>query len=204
MEREGVNRREALRVLAAGVGATALWIENLRALADEHAIRMRATVPDAEQVAAWKPAVLSAHQLATVGVLVELIIPATGTPGAKAAQVDRYVDTVLAAAERPDRDKFVSGLAWLDARSKTLFRTDFVSAAPAAQTDLLTRLSAEGAQAREALAGVEFFTAIKALTITGYYSTEIGLRQELGDDGRLMLTTFEGCTHPEHQPKASP
>ena len=35
--------------------------------------------------------------------------------------------------------------------------------------------------------------AIKSMTITGYYTTEIGLRQELGDDGRMMLGTFEGA-----------
>jgi hypothetical protein len=29
--------------------------------------------------------------------------------------------------------------------------------------------------------------------------TEIGLRQELGEDGRMSLAAFEGCTHPEHQ-----
>jgi hypothetical protein len=37
------------------------------------------------------------------------------------------------------------------------------------------------------------------MTITGYYSTEIGLRKELGDDGQLVQAEFTGCTHPEHQ-----
>jgi hypothetical protein len=46
--------------------------------------------------------------------------------------------------------------------------------------------------------GVEFFRAIKGMTISGYYTTEIGLRQELGDDGRLVFTEFAGCDHPEH------
>jgi len=32
------------------------------------------------------------------------------------------------------------------------------------------------------------------MTITGYYTTEIGLRQELGHDGRMMLGRFEGCS----------
>ena len=65
------------------------------------------------------------------------------------------------------------------------------------QVDLLTRLSVEGSQ--EDAAGVQFFTAIKSMTISGYYSTEIGLRQELGNDGVLFLPVFTGCTHPEHQ-----
>jgi hypothetical protein len=37
------------------------------------------------------------------------------------------------------------------------------------------------------------------MTINGYYTTQIGLRQELGDDGQLFLAQFPGCTHPEHQ-----
>jgi hypothetical protein len=37
------------------------------------------------------------------------------------------------------------------------------------------------------------------MTIDGYYTTEIGLRQELGDNGQLFLPQFAGCDHPEHQ-----
>ncbi len=199
MTRHGINRRDALRGLVAGVGATAsaVWIDNLRALADEQAMHMRAAPAGLPQPGAFTPASLSAHQFATVGVLVELIIPSTDTPGARTAQVDRYIDTVLAAAAGADRNQFLAGLSWLDGRSLALFGKEFVATTPAQQTDLLTRLSTDGA--REERAGLEFFTAIKAMTITGYYSTEIGLRQELGDDGRLMLATFEGCTHREHQ-----
>ena len=47
--------------------------------------------------------------------------------------------------------------------------------------------------------GTEFFQAIKVMTINGYYTSEIGLRQELGDDGQLFMLQFPGCTHPEHQ-----
>jgi hypothetical protein len=76
-----------------------------------------------------------------------------------------------------------------------------VTATTVQQTDLLTRLSnsVDSASPAEDPAGVEFFVAIKSMTIAGYYSTEIGLRQELGDPGVLMSATFEGCTHPEHQ-----
>ena len=43
------------------------------------------------------------------------------------------------------------------------------------------------------------FRAIKVMTINGYYTSEIGLHQELGDDGVLFMPQFIGCTHPEHQ-----
>jgi hypothetical protein len=50
---------------------------------------------------------------------------------------------------------------------------------------------------------VEFFQAVKSLTITGYYTSEVGMRNELGDDGQLFFTEFKGCTHPEHGAPAS-
>jgi glucoside 3-dehydrogenase (cytochrome c) hitch-hiker subunit len=195
MAPEGLNRRNALRAMAVGA-ASVLWIDNLRAAAEAYAARASFPMP---QAAAWAPAVLSERQLATVGVIAELIIPATDTPGARAAQVDRYIDGVLATSAPSDRTRLLDGLAWLDRRSQSLFQRDFVDATANQQTDLLTRLSAEDAARQEEAAGVELFTAMKTLTIAGYYSTEIGLRQELGDDGRMMLARFEGCTHPEHQ-----
>jgi len=35
--------------------------------------------------------------------------------------------------------------------------------------------------------------------ITGYYTSEIGLEQELGDDGQVFLAEFPGCQHPQHK-----
>jgi hypothetical protein len=184
--------------MAAGVGvaASALWVNDLAVLAEEQAVHAHLLATTAQD-GSWTPAVLSPAQFATVGTLVELIIPTTDTPGAKAALVDRYIDGVLRTASAETRTRFLDGLAWLDARSGTLAGTPFNAAAPADQINLLTRLAATPSS--EADAGVQFFTAIKAMTITGYYTTEIGLRQELGDSGVLMLPSYPGCTHPEHQ-----
>jgi len=197
-EQTGLNRRAALRTMAAGVGAaaSALWVSELAALAEEQALHahLLAATP---QGGAWAPAILSPQQLETVGMLVELIIPTTDTPGARAALVDRYVDGVLGTANENTRTRFLEGLAWIDTRSQALFGSPFRSATPAQQTDLLTRLATT--PSTEADAGVQFFTAIKSMTITGYYTTEIGLRQELGDPGVLMLPSYPGCQHPEHQ-----
>jgi hypothetical protein len=46
---------------------------------------------------------------------------------------------------------------------------------------------------------VDFFAAMMSMTITGYYTSEIGMRDELGDNGQLFLPSYDGCTHPEHQ-----
>jgi glucoside 3-dehydrogenase (cytochrome c) hitch-hiker subunit len=200
MPHTGLNRREALRTLAAGgigAAASASWVENLSALARVRADHLHVAVGTTQSATRWVPTILNAHQHDTVATLVELIIPQTDTPGANAALVDRFVDSLLAEAQRTDRERFISGLAWLDRRSKALFARDFVTASPAQQAELLTKLSADGSG--EDRTGVEFFTAIKSMTITGYYTSEVGLRDELGDDGRMFLAAYEGCTHPEHQ-----
>ena len=131
--------------------------------------------------------------------LSELIIPQTETPGARAARVNELIDLVLSDAEERDRKEFLKGLAWMDARSQELFGTDFLSAAPEQQTALLTILASPRNKAFEDQVGIDFFKAIKALTITGYYTSEIGMKQELGDDGQLFLLEYPGCTHPEHK-----
>jgi glucoside 3-dehydrogenase (cytochrome c) hitch-hiker subunit len=195
--RSRVNRREALRSIAGGVGAASVaWVRTLALLARDQAPQAHAMVQETPASAPWTPRVLSAHEFATVGVLVDLILPATETPGAKAAAVDRYVDAVLTAADPADRDRFRAGVALLDRASPPPARA-FVDLTPAAQVGLLTRFSESAAGVPAA--GHEFFAVLKSMTITGYYTTEIGLRQELGDDGRMVLAVFEGCTHPEHQ-----
>jgi hypothetical protein len=202
MEQRTLNRRDALRRLAvAGAGAVSapLWVEALSALAREQAPHVHASTASSPAAQPWSPKILSAQQNETVAALCELIIPKTDTPGAKDALVNRFVDGILDEATPSDRDAFLKGLAWMDARSTALFGKNVLSATAEQQTDLLTRMSAGSSGAAEDKAGADFFQALKSLTITGYYTTQIGLQQELGDDGQLVLAEFKGCTHPEHQ-----
>ena len=197
-ERPDVGRRQALRALAAGaVGAAASagWVESLAALSRQQAHAHAADAVIAAQD--WTPKTLTAPQNELVVALTELIIPETETPGARAARVNRFVDQVLTDAPAAVRDSFTRGLAWIDARSRALFKREFLAASAEQQTALLSRISSDVEQ--EEAIGREFFQAIKGMTINGYYTSEIGLRQELGDNGQLFLPQFQGCDHREHQ-----
>ena len=194
MDVQGVNRREALRRLAVGGAATAAlpsWVEHLSALALDHAQSHGQHAAAAKTAAAWKPKVLTPHQNATVITVSELIIPQTDTPGAKAANVNRVIDAVLLEGREGDRAKFLAGLTALDERSKTEFGKPFVDATPDQHTAMLTKLSTEPVD--------EFFEAIKSMTIIGYYTSEVGMREEMGDNGNLFFAEFKGCEHPEHR-----
>jgi hypothetical protein len=200
-----VPRREALlRLALGGAGAVAVpeWAEALTAFAADHAHavqRQRAAAPPGP----WKPKVLTRGQNLTVIALTELIIPQTETAGAKAAKVNEFIDFVLNDAKPDERKRFADGLAWIDARSAKDFGKPFVGASPEQQVSLLQSIAAapaaEAGQSAPDKTGADFFLAIKSLTITGYYTSEVGLREELGDDGTMAFAEFKGCTHAEHQ-----
>jgi hypothetical protein len=192
------TRRDALRQLAFGGAAAAtapLWVDDLLALAEQHGAH-RAAAPQA--AAGWTPKVLNARQNELVIALAELIIPATDTPGATDAKVNQYIDEVLAAAKPADREKFLQGLEWVDIRSERRFNRRFVNAGPENQVALLTDLSKATDPLPDDKPGVEFFRAIKGMTVTGYYTSEAGILQEIGHEEGAFFAEFKGCTHKEH------
>jgi hypothetical protein len=132
----------------------------------------------------WKPALFNSHQNATVIVLTELIIPATDTPGAKAALVNRYLDKILKDGPAEERERFLNGLAWLDRYSAETSGQPFVRLAPEAQVKVLETLDT-GASAPAI--GRSFFRRVKRMTSSIYYATQIGF-QELNKGGRVPQT----------------
>lgn len=195
-----VGRRRAIRTIAAGaLGAatSSAWVESLTAFARQQAHSHAGQ--GAIQASDWTPKVLTTTQNDLVVTLTEMVIPQTDTPGAKAAGVNRFIDSVLHAAPAANRKRFVQGLDWLDERSRTLYKKDFLSASAADQTSLLSKLADQENKSAADQTGVQFFRAIKSMTIDGYYTSEIGLMQELGDSPQMFLAEFPGCDHPEHQ-----
>jgi hypothetical protein len=202
-----VDRRDALRKLAAaGIGTVLApaWVERLAALAHARAKAPQHLGSVEQALKPWVPKVLTAHQNTTVTAIAEMIIPATDTPGAAAAKVNEFIDAVIEDAHEAERKEFFAGLTWVDTRSRELFGADVVDCAPDQQTALLTIISSGKNTALADRAGVGFFQAIKAMTITGYYNSEVGMREELQDDGNLFFADDPGCVHPEHQKPGVP
>jgi glucoside 3-dehydrogenase (cytochrome c) hitch-hiker subunit len=141
----------------------------------------------------WKPALFDDHQNQTVIALVDLIIPATDTPGAKAALVNRHMDHILAASPVADQQEFLEGLWWLDGYAIRLYGKPFVLCTPARQIEILQTL--DTGTAPGIARGSRFFRQLKRNASTIYYSTDIGFK-ELNKGGRIPGTF--GCQHPEH------
>jgi len=178
-----MKRREAIKTLAV-------------AAALPQAKKTPPPPPPAAPVDTWKPRVLDAHQDRTVTMLAELIIPRTDTPGAIDVQVNRYIDTMLAGYPVSRREEFVQGLAWLDGHCLNVHGAPFADLKPDDQVAMLRKLSAAGASA-ELGPGVRFFRSIKGMASTGYYTSKVGLEEELGW-GKNPAEEPPGCSHPEH------
>ena len=131
--------------------------------------------------------VLSAEQGELLATLAEIIIPATDTPGARAARVDAYIDGLLADVfTESEREQFLAGLADVDARANAAHGVIFVEATPERRVTLMQAMAEEGKNApprpRRRRARPEpgpFFPWLKELTVVGYYTSEIGATQEL-------------------------
>ncbi len=90
-----MERRDALRLLATSVAGSALLRWEPEALIA--AIRPHLDhTPRAGAASDYRFQVLDAHQQKTIAELCDMIIPATGTPGAKAVKVDEFIDVILA------------------------------------------------------------------------------------------------------------
>jgi hypothetical protein len=149
----------------------------------------------------WKPLFLDEHQNETLIVLSDLIIPATNTPGAKEALVNRYIDLVLAADTTENQRAFLSNLAYLDGESIRRYKAAFRYLSRDDQDDLLHALAYPpggsgwtGEQVSDP--GHTHFEQLKTRIGVAYYNSEIGTR-ELGWDGNFTHGVYQGCNHPE-------
>lgn len=190
-----MERREALRLLVAGAAIPALSPEMIAFLEVAHA----------RIAAGYAPRTLNAAQNAAMTVIVDLIIPETDTPGAKAARVNEFIDLILTEwATEEERQKFLEGLANVDQRSTAFFGKTFVDCGKAQQEEILRELDQGLSIEREELTPHRpvqktknnqlqgnFFGALKRLTLYGYYTSEMGFKQELQEE--IIPGAFHGC-----------
>jgi hypothetical protein len=181
----GMSRRGALKALGTSVGAITL----LPLLSPKGALAFEALQ---QTQAAPSLLVLTPAQYATVEALSEAIIPADDhSPGAKAARVADYIDLLLSESDAQAKQNWVDGLAALDQVAEATYNAPFVKLTPAQVEEMLIGISQNE---REPQTPVEqFFRATKDATIRGYYTSEIGIHEELKYQGNQFLAEFVGC-----------
>jgi len=204
-DRENMTRREAIKTITVGAGVIAtLPVLGGSARAQDqiqaHDHMHHATAALAGQ-AETKPQPLkffTVEENRTVIEITERIIPADdSSPGAKAAGVSEYIDLIVSESPESTRKVWRDGLSAVNKKSKDMFGKGFADATVDQQVELLKQISKnEKAPSTEE---ERFFRTVKNATIDGYYTSKIGIHQELKYKGNTYLKEFVGCTHPEHQ-----
>jgi hypothetical protein len=180
------NRRDSLKIIGA-VGATCAFPFSADTLYGQHVH----PAPGLAQIATAGPYQsqnFSEQEFAVISRIADLIIPPTDTPGAVGAGVPRYIDEVVT-ANPGHKARFREGLKRLEALAAEESGRKFLELDEARQIAILKPLSD---------ASDKFFVLMKNMTADGYYTSQIGLVQELGYKGNTVLASFPECTHPEH------
>jgi hypothetical protein len=181
-----MERRTILKLIAAGVAA-----EKLEA-AQHHLVQIAASP------AAYKLQFFTAEQDKLLDRLSDLIIPCDDhSPGASAAKVSQFIDLMVANSTKSAQEQWIAGLRAVESEAKVRFGKPFLELTAAEQDQVMAKMAANETGPSTGLE--RFFARLKNMTIEGYYTSPIGIHQELQYKGNTALAEFSGCTHPEHQ-----
>jgi len=145
--------------------------------------------PEPDRWADYKPQFFSAQEFAALDDFAAILIPTDETPSAREAHVAPFIDFVVhAAAEYAPETQahWRYAMQWLAQRK-------FAEATPEQQTATVEEMSTRGAD------GFSQFQLIKQMAVYAFYTSRVGLIDNLEYKGLAYLTQFPGCTHPEHQ-----
>ncbi len=149
-----MERRNALKTLAGALGGLV-------------ALPGWATGWTAESVQLTEP-LLPADQIETLAAVVDTIIPATDTPGARELNVSQFIQKVVADCyDKAAQDALSNGLVLTNDLAQKTYGKPFGSGDATQRTNLLKQMeqSTEPAQAT-------FIKLVKPLTIRGYLNSE--------------------------------
>ncbi|MEQ8881246.1 MAG: gluconate 2-dehydrogenase subunit 3 family protein [Cyclobacteriaceae bacterium] len=122
------------------------------------------------------------HELNTIAVLCDIILPDFDGKGAASdAAVADFIEFIVKDMPR-HQTPIRGGIMWLDSASNRTFGKVFVECSQEQQIALVDRIAYPGKTAAADRQGERFFSLMRNLTLTGYYTTQIGI-QDLGYKG---------------------
>lgn len=143
---------------------------------------------------------LSADDIALLDEVGDTIIPVTNTPGAKAAKVGGFMNVFVSDCYRADQQKaFTVGLLALNSACEKQFGQTFIKLTAEERNKFITTLEAEAKPFNQQIkdkelvlregakremkeftgAPLHYYTMIKQLTLMGYFTSEIGMKEAL-------------------------
>jgi hypothetical protein len=168
-----MKRRTALQIIA--LGALAPKLDELASAVGYPPERTAWIAAD------YKPRFFTAEENQLLDRLMEMIIPADAhSPGAHAAQVSLFADLMVATSRENVQKQWREGL-----------RQMREEAAGSSLSDALAKSAVH--EGRPTSDFERFFQALKQMTVNGYYTSAIGIHEDLQYQGNTYLSAYPGC-----------
>jgi len=176
----GIGRREMIKLTAGAVIAPALPQTGPK----------NGSSPTKAQNGAHR--FFTPDEFAMLDELSELIIPTDEhSPGARAAKVAEYIDGVLAESFTDEpKLKWREGLKLVDQISVEMNGKPFMQSSPDQRVALLTRIARN--ESKPEKPEEKFFVTLKSGVARVYYTSKIGIHDELEYKGNTYLKEFVG------------
>lgn len=190
-----MDRRKSIQTLILGAGASALAFHGCRTEGGQENVDMAAaedttkyfgrTPEELERIEKLNAEQLfNTHEMETIAVLSTVILPPKNPHGGPIeAGVPEFIEFI--GKDIPNmQNTLLGGLMWLDHKSNTEFGTEFKSAKLEQQKQILDTICYHDLEVPldEQPLEIQFFYLMRALTMTGYYTSKVGIA-DLGYKG---------------------
>lgn len=179
-----MNRRNALARVAVLMGGTVIGADYFLTSCSSPSGKDGATTDTpAGATAGGTKVAFTPAQIGLLNEVGETILPATKTPGAKAANVGGFMEVMVRDCYKPaDQQIFLTGLTKLDQDCQKSQGKAFMACDPAQRTAFLTALDKEQkefTQNQRKDDPSHYFRMMKELTLLGFFTSEVGATKVL-------------------------
>ncbi|MDB5190991.1 MAG: gluconate 2-dehydrogenase subunit 3 family protein [Segetibacter sp.] len=186
-----MDRRESIKALTLSALSTSLLVNACNPSAKkEHAEAVQVAKQTLDRTADEKAnderlsslKFFSAEEMATIVVLCDIIIPKDDVSGsATDAKVPDFIEFIV--KDKPEfQTPIQGGLRWLNLESFRRFKKSFTDVAEPQRLQIIDEIAYPEKAKMEVFRGVHFFNLFRNLTATGFYTSEIGIK-DLGYKG---------------------
>jgi hypothetical protein len=187
-----MDRRKSLKLLAGGALATGALVagcgtgedkkEAVKSAQPELALDRYAEEMAYEKEVAAKDKFFTAREMATITLLADIIIPKDETSGsASDAKVPEFIEFIV--KDMPQHQiPMRGGLRWLDMQCLRQFEKSFQDCSAEQRISMVDQIAYPEKAKPEMKQGVAFFSLMRNLTATGFYTSEMGVK-DLGYAG---------------------
>ena len=180
-----MNRRESLKAIGLTAISTGVLLEACKPgkdIKEEKTDAKTAAQPGRQDFEVERDKTLKEakffdeHEMATIAILADIIIPKDEKSGsATDAKVPDFIEFIV--KDMPyHQTPMRGGLKWLDIQSYNRFQHPFTGASSAQQLSLIDEIAYPKKAKPNMMQGVAFFNLMRDLTASGFYTSEIGVK----------------------------